>query len=148
MARRLRPPDSRRRRKRPRSAPWTTISLPSRVHRNERALCSSRCDSIPTETRKRSAMKYLEPVQTVNLNRYGHDAIPWSVVVEAMGAGTPEAVLGTTRPDGRPHAAAVGSICVDGLWYVVSGPETRKSRNLVANPACTLFVKLPGTTSC
>jgi len=89
-------------------------------------------------------MKYLEPVQTVNLDRYGHDAIPWSTVDDALGAGTPEAVLGTIRPDGRPHAAAVGSICVDGLWYVVSGPETRKSRNLAANPACTLFVKLPG----
>ena len=86
-----------------------------------------------------------EPTQTINLDRYGHDAIPWSVVVDAIGAGTPEStVLGTSRPDGRPHAAAVGSICVDGYWYVVSGPGTRKSRNLAANPACTLTAKLPG----
>src|SRR5215217_262013 len=89
-------------------------------------------------------MRHPEPAQMINLDRYGNDAIPWSHVVDALGAGTPEAVLGTSRPDGRPHAAAVGSICVDGLRYVVSGPGARKSRNLAANPACTLTVKLPG----
>jgi hypothetical protein len=52
--------------------------------------------------------------------------------------------LGTTRPDGRPHVAAVGALWVDGDFYIVSGAETRKSRNLASNPACTIAVGLEG----
>lgn len=32
----------------------------------------------------------------------------------------------------------------EGDFYIVSGPATRKSRNLVANPASTIAVALPG----
>jgi hypothetical protein len=52
--------------------------------------------------------------------------------------------LGTVRPDGRPHAAGVGAVWDDGDLYFTSGPDTRKSRNLAVNPACTISVKLPG----
>jgi hypothetical protein len=38
----------------------------------------------------------------------------------------------------------VGALWVDGDFYVVSGPGTRKSRNLAANPACTISAALPG----
>ncbi len=53
-------------------------------------------------------------------------------------------LLGTVRPDGSPHAAGVGSIEHAGNIYFTSGPATLKSRNLAANPACTLSVRLPG----
>jgi hypothetical protein len=53
-------------------------------------------------------------------------------------------VLATTRPDGRPHAAVVGARWFDGDIYFTSGPGTRKSRNLAANPACTVTVRLAG----
>jgi hypothetical protein len=53
-------------------------------------------------------------------------------------------VLGTTRPDGRPHVASVGALWHDGDFYIVSGADTRKSRNLAANPACTIAVALDG----
>jgi hypothetical protein len=52
--------------------------------------------------------------------------------------------LATVRPDGRPHAAGVGAVWFDDTLWFVSGPETRKSRNLAANPACTISVSLPG----
>ncbi|WP_425456974.1 pyridoxamine 5'-phosphate oxidase family protein [Actinomadura hallensis] len=42
------------------------------------------------------------------------------------------------RPDGRPHAAGVGALWYDGDLYFTSGPGTRKSRDLAANPACSL----------
>jgi hypothetical protein len=29
-----------------------------------------------------------EPVQTVNLDQYGHDALPWSAVAERLESGT------------------------------------------------------------
>ena len=53
-------------------------------------------------------------------------------------------VLETVTPDGRPHAASVGAMWIDGAWYVVSGPGTRKARNLAHNPACTLTARLAG----
>ena len=89
-----------------------------------------------------------EPTKTVNLDQYGHDPLPWPVVLErleteiATGKDT-FTVLGTVTPDGRPHAAGVGAWWIDGAWYVVSGPGTRKSRNLDHNPACTLTLRLP-----
>ena len=39
------------------------------------------------------------------------------------------------RPDGRPHAAGVGVAWHDGDVYFQCGPETRKARNIAANPA-------------
>jgi hypothetical protein len=38
----------------------------------------------------------------------------------------------------------VGALWLDGDLYIVSGRETRKSRNLAANPACTISARLPG----
>lgn len=45
--------------------------------------------------------------------------------------------LGTVGVDGRPHAAGLRPLYLDGDLYLTSGPGTRKSRNLAANPACT-----------
>ena len=101
-----------------------------------------------TTTERRTTMTNREPVNTVNLDQYGHDALPWSAVAELLATTTSGqdffTVLGTVLPDGRPHAAAVGAMWIDGSWYVVSGPGTRKSRNLARNPACTLTARLPG----
>jgi hypothetical protein len=89
-----------------------------------------------------------EPVNTVNLDQYGHDALPWSAVAERLDGTEPGqdvfTVLGTVLPDGRPHAAPVGAMWIDGSWYVVAGPGTRKARNLAHNSACTLSARLPG----
>jgi hypothetical protein len=89
------------------------------------------------------------PRETVNLAElYGEPEMPWSRAVEALGTGSmgPEtaAFLGTVRPDGRPHAAGVGVVHLDGDLYFTSGPGTRKSRDLAANPACTLSLRLDG----
>jgi len=88
-----------------------------------------------------------QPTKTTNLDRYGNPAMPWSRPHDLL-AGAARAhtsfFLGTCRPDGHPHAAGVGALWFDGDLYVVSGPETRKSRNLAANPACTISVGLEG----
>lgn len=88
------------------------------------------------------------PTDVKNLDQYGNDALPWSRAREALaehpsGAGVPY-FLGTATPDGRPHAAGVGALWLDDELYVVSGPGNRKSRDLEANPACTLATSLPG----
>lgn len=79
-----------------------------------------------------------------NLDIYGHEPIPWSRALEQLEAGSVNSFwLATVSPDGRPHAAAVGALWVEGLLYFTSGPQTRKSRNLAHNPACVFAVTLP-----
>lgn len=88
------------------------------------------------------------PTESTNLDRYGHDALPWSRARDAMVNDPPEALttwfLGSTRPEGRPHSAGVGALWHDDDLYFTSGPAARKARNLAANPACTISVKLQG----
>jgi hypothetical protein len=86
------------------------------------------------------------PVDVVNLDRYGNRALDWNRAREALAAGPAGGTffLGTTGPDGRPHAQGVGAVWLDGDLYFVSGPRTRKSRNLAANPACTISASLSG----
>jgi hypothetical protein len=88
------------------------------------------------------------PIETTNLDIYGHEGLPWSRPHYLMANGDPTAdltwFLGTVRPDGRPHAAGVGAGWHDGDIYFTSGPATRKSRNLAASPAASISVRLPG----
>ena len=87
-----------------------------------------------------------EPVEVSNLDRYGFPPLPWSRPRDLLAAGPPGPdtpfFIGTSRPDGRPHAAGIGALWLDGEIYFTSGPGTRKSQNLSANPACTISTHL------
>ena len=87
-----------------------------------------------------------EPVATTNLDGYGNPPLPWSRprdVLTANPAGPNKPYfLGTTRPDGRAHSAGIGALWLNDDLFFVSGPETQKSRNLAANPACTISASL------
>ena len=89
-----------------------------------------------------------QPTRTRNLDRHGGAPLPWARAHSLLqtGAHGPDAgyFLATAGPDGRPHTAGVGVVWHDGDLYFTSGPGTRKARNLKANPACALAVKLPG----
>lgn len=89
-----------------------------------------------------------EPISTRNLDQYGSAELPWSRPRDLLASDTPESDLtffvATVRPDGRPHSAGVGALWVDDALYFVGGPGTRRSRNLAANPACSVSVRLPG----
>jgi hypothetical protein len=89
-----------------------------------------------------------EPVEVTNLDIYGNPPLLWSRARDLLAASPsrPDITffLGTVRPNGRPHAAGVGAQWDDGSLYIVSGPETRKSRDMAANPACTISVRLEG----
>lgn len=91
-------------------------------------------------------MSEREPIEVTNLDRYGFPALPWSRPRDQLAVEVPQRdtahFLGTTRPDGRPHTAVVGALWYDGDLYFTSGPAARKSRNLAANPACTVSVRL------
>jgi len=80
-----------------------------------------------------------------NLDIYGSAPLLWSRALKQLEAGTAASYwLATTKPDGRPHVAAVGALWVDGKIYFTSGTRTRKGRNLAANPACVFSVSLAG----
>jgi hypothetical protein len=92
-------------------------------------------------------MSEREPTTATNLDRYGNEPLPWDRAHGALAGGPSTDVtffLGTVGPDGRPHAAGVGALWHDGGLYFVSGPAMRKARDVAANPACTLSVRLDG----
>lgn len=88
------------------------------------------------------------PVEITNLDRYGFPALPWNRPRDLLAASTPlpstPFFLGTSQPDGRPHAAGIGALWLEGDLYFTSGAGTRKARNLAASPACTISVRLEG----
>lgn len=89
-----------------------------------------------------------EPTETTNLDRYGHDALPWSRPRDMLIGRPPQPdtsfFLSTTRRDGRPHVAGVGVYWHEGDLYFTAGSGTRKARNLATNPASVLSVGLTG----
>lgn len=85
------------------------------------------------------------PVETANLDQYGNAALSWRRAEDLLRLQAPRTqFLGTVDVHGKPHAAPFFAIWYNGDFWFVSGPETRKSRNLAANPACTLSVRLEG----
>lgn len=86
--------------------------------------------------------------ETRNLDGYGSAALPWTRAQDLLATETPAKdvpfFLNTVNQDGRPHSVGIGAIWFDDALYFTSGPGTRKSRNLAANPACTVSVRLTG----
>jgi hypothetical protein len=90
-----------------------------------------------------------QPTDVKNLDIYGNAPLEWNRAVAQLErfqneGGWDPSFLGTVSPDGRPHSAGFGPSWYDGSIYFVSGPETRKSRNLAQNPACTVSMHLKG----
>ncbi|MGI8587783.1 MAG: pyridoxamine 5'-phosphate oxidase family protein [Chloroflexia bacterium] len=52
--------------------------------------------------------------------------------------------ISTTRPDGRPHAMPVWGVWLNDTFYFSSGPDSRKARNLAANPRCVVGTEPAG----
>lgn len=66
--------------------------------------------------------------------------LPWSHVVERL-PGLRNYWVSTTRPDGRPHATPVWGAWVEDTLYFGGGPDTRRSRNLDANPNLVIHLE-------
>src|SRR3954468_18816240 len=90
-----------------------------------------------------------EPAAATKLDKTSDtDPLPWSRALDLLDGGAladrAAAFLGTVRPDGTPHSARIGAAWHDGHVYFQTGRQTRKARNLKANPACTLSTSLTG----
>src|SRR3954452_10745500 len=83
----------------------------------------------------------------------GLPPVDWDAIVAELNAkSTPAADavnsrstwLATVNDDGSPHLTPVGALWVDGAFWFQTGDGTRKSRNLVRDPRCTIAVSISG----
>ena len=66
-----------------------------------------------------------------------------SAVSQAPETGGPDrhtCWLTTIDPDGKPHVTPVGALWVDGAFWFQTGERTRKAKNIVRDPRCSLSV--------
>jgi hypothetical protein len=100
-------------------------------------------------------MTAITPTSVKNLDRYGSTPLEWDRVRERLeqeyrdqgpiGDDRPHTHwLATTRPDGRPHVVAVGTVWLDGAFYFTAGAGTRKAKNLAQNPHCAITLAAKG----
>lgn len=62
---------------------------------------------------------------------------------QAPGTGGPDrhtCWLATINTDGSPHVTGIGAIWADGAFFFETGETSRKGRNLVRDPRCSLTV--------
>src|ERR1044071_7446665 len=62
-------------------------------------------------------------------------------ITQAPGTGGPDrhtCWLATINPDGSPHVTGVGGFWKDRAFWIVTGEQTRKGKNLARDPPCTL----------
>ena len=73
----------------------------------------------------------------------GKGLLPWSWATERLTRAHTYFVA-TTRPDGRPHVMPVWGVWLEGVFYFSSGRNSRKARNLSANPSCVISIEESG----
>ena len=130
--------------------PRCSTSLLSRP----RITCHSHTRPAPgVEKNRRTPDDGPRTVDTTYFGLAEQTAIAWNRPRDLLAAPPPPDTPGghfssyliTVRPDGRPHTTGIGVRWYDGDIYFLSGPGTRKSRNLAANPACTIAMRLGRT---
>ena len=88
----------------------------------------------PTRSRPRMPKDYGVPAEEAGM-------IDWSHATEILAAATMYWVC-SVRPDGRPHAVPVWGAYVDDVLYLeTGGHDTRKARNIDANPSVVVHVE-------
>jgi nitroimidazol reductase NimA-like FMN-containing flavoprotein (pyridoxamine 5'-phosphate oxidase superfamily) len=66
--------------------------------------------------------------------------LPWSHVIERMTAAM-HYWVSTVDPNGHPHATPVDGLWLDDRFYFGGSPQTRRHRNLAANPAICIHLE-------
>ncbi len=87
----------------------------------------------PRATRPRMPKMYGVPSDEKGL-------LPWSHVTERMAQALHYWVC-TVTPDGRPHATPVDGLWLDDQLYFGGSTETRRHKNLAANPAASIHLE-------
>lgn len=66
--------------------------------------------------------------------------LPWDWAVQRL-TDAHTYWISTTRPDGRPHAAPIWAVWLDGRLLFSTGETSRKARNFAANPYAVISVE-------
>lgn len=66
--------------------------------------------------------------------------LPWTWAEERLEKAT-NYWIGTVRPDGRPHSTPVWAVWLDGTLYFDGSDQTRRMKNLAANPAVSIHLE-------
>jgi hypothetical protein len=83
----------------------------------------------------------------------GLPPVEWATVVEELDSGSrpdPDAHnarttwLTSINDDGSPHMTAVGALWLDGAFWFQTGSATRKHRNVMRDPRCSVAVSVRG----
>jgi nitroimidazol reductase NimA-like FMN-containing flavoprotein (pyridoxamine 5'-phosphate oxidase superfamily) len=86
-------------------------------------------------------MKAMRPkMKAYGIHESSEGMLAWDFVDEQM-ANSRNYWIGTTRPDGRPHAAPVWGVWLDDSLYFGTSPTARKARNLDANAALVVHLE-------
>ena len=81
----------------------------------------------------------------------GLPPVDWANIIEKLETGSapgPDAHnartkwLSTVNPDGSPHVTAVGALWLDGSFWFQTGSGTRKGRNVVRDPRCSIALSI------
>ncbi len=92
------------------------------------------------------------PMDATNLaDLYHLPRLDWARIDARLGQGVTQAPatggpdrhtcwLATINEDASPHVTGVGALWVDGTFWFETGDGTRKARNLVRDPRCSLSV--------
>jgi uncharacterized pyridoxamine 5'-phosphate oxidase family protein len=67
----------------------------------------------------------------------GGGLFPWSWATERL-ANARTYWIATARTNGQPHVMPVWGVWIDDAFYFSTGNQSRKARNLVENPRCTI----------
>ena len=71
----------------------------------------------------------------------GKGLFPWSWATERLTKARTYWIA-TTRSNGQPHVMPVWGVWIDDAFYFSTGQQSRKARNLVQNPRCTISCEL------
>jgi len=71
------------------------------------------------------------------INETRKDLLPWKWA-EGILTKTQNYFLTTVREDGRPHVMPIWGVWFDGAFYLSTGENSVKTRNLASNPNCVL----------
>jgi PPOX class probable F420-dependent enzyme len=79
-------------------------------------------------------------MQEYGISSEAEGLLPWSFATQQLTLAR-NYWIGSTRPDGRPHAAPVWGVWLDEVLYFGTGPGSVKARNLRANPALVVHLE-------
>jgi hypothetical protein len=70
----------------------------------------------------------------------GEGLLPWSWATERL-ATARTYWFATTQPDGQPHVMPIWGVWLNDTFCFSTGQQSRKARNLLANPSCSVGVE-------